>query len=266
MTIPSKARKDTDMDEKINEIIQAKLSEIEEKENVKILHCVESGSRAWGFPSPDSDYDVRFIYVRDRDHYLKLEKTRDVIEWQLDETLDINGWDLQKTLRLLHNSNPTVFEWSNSPVVYRTTEEWANLSEIILSCFDPKAGIYHYLNTAKNNYKAYFKSDRVKLKKYFYVLRPLLAANWISDKNTPPPVLFSELIDTELDDKLRPLVDELLEEKKRTSEIGEGKRVAELDSYINYQFEKLDGIVKSMNSRHNADIQTLNKAFLKLLF
>ncbi len=108
----------------IKQIIDKKLNEIEERENIKILHCIESGSRAWGFPSPDSDYDVRFIYVRPKEYYLKLEKTRDVIEWQLDDTLDINGWDLQKALRLLHNSNPTVFEWNNSPIVYRTTKEW----------------------------------------------------------------------------------------------------------------------------------------------
>ena len=83
-------------------------------ENVKILHCVESGSRAWGFASPDSDYDVRFIYIRPKEYYLRLEKTRDVIEWQLDDTLDINGWDIQKMLRLLHKSNPTVFELGKS--------------------------------------------------------------------------------------------------------------------------------------------------------
>lgn len=75
------------------ETIEEKLTEIEKAENIKILHCVESGSRAWGFPSPDSDYDVRFIYIRPREHYLRLDRTRDVIEWQLDETLDINGWD-----------------------------------------------------------------------------------------------------------------------------------------------------------------------------
>ena len=97
------------------EIIPAKLREIEAREHVRILHCVESGSRAWGFASPDSDYDVRFVYVRQPEHYLRLDKTRDVIEWQLDDTLDINGWDLQKTLRLLHRSNPTVFEWNSSP-------------------------------------------------------------------------------------------------------------------------------------------------------
>ena len=96
------------------EIIPAKLREIEQKEHVHILHCVESGSRAWGFASPNSDYDVRFIYVRPLEYYLRLEKTRDVIEWQLDDTLDINGWDLQKALRLLHSSNPTLFEWNNT--------------------------------------------------------------------------------------------------------------------------------------------------------
>ena len=94
------------------ETIKQKLNEIEKRENVRILHAVESGSRAWGFASPDSDYDVRFIYVREKEFYLRLDKTRDVIEWQLDDTLDINGWDLAKALTLLHRSNPTVFEWS----------------------------------------------------------------------------------------------------------------------------------------------------------
>ena len=95
------------------ERIRRELTKLEQTENIRILHCVESGSRAWGFASPDSDYDVRFIYARPLPCYLRLEKTRDVIEWQLDETLDINGWDLQKALRLLHGSNPTLFEWNS---------------------------------------------------------------------------------------------------------------------------------------------------------
>ena len=111
--------------EMIGAVIPEKLREIETREQVKILHCVESGSRAWGFESPDSDYDVRFVYVRRPEHYLRLDRPRDVIEWQLDETLDINGWDLQKALRLLHGSNPTLFEWDRSDIVYRSTPEWA---------------------------------------------------------------------------------------------------------------------------------------------
>ena len=122
----------------IKSIIDKTIEEIEKVENIKILHCVESGSRAWGFPSPDSDYDVRFVYVRPKEYYLRLDKTRDVIEWQLDETLDVNGWDLQKMLRLLHSSNPTVFEWKNSPIVYKTSEDWNKISECIDGCFCPQ--------------------------------------------------------------------------------------------------------------------------------
>ena len=107
----------------MEKLIKTKLKEIEEKEKIKILHCVESGSRAWGFASPDSDYDVRFIYARPKDYYLRLDKIRDVIECQLDDTFDINGWDISKALSLLHKSNPTLFEWNSSPIVYKTTDE-----------------------------------------------------------------------------------------------------------------------------------------------
>ena len=102
--------------------INEKFDEIEAKENVHILHAIESGSRAWGFASPDSDYDVRFVYVRRKEDYLKLNEPRDVIEWQLDEVLDINGWDLKKALLQFARGNATLFEWCGSPIVYRTTE------------------------------------------------------------------------------------------------------------------------------------------------
>ena len=97
------------------------LQQLEKTEGITILHAVESGSRAGGFPSPDSDYDVRFIYVRSCEAYLRLEKRRDVLELPIDEELDISGWDLDKALRLLHGSNPTLFEWCQSPIVYKTT-------------------------------------------------------------------------------------------------------------------------------------------------
>ncbi len=116
-----------DISSKTQNVIEEQLKEIEEKENVKIIYCVESGSRAWGFASPDSDYDVRFIYVRNKEDYLKLNKNRDVIEWRLDDVLDINGWDIQKALRLLYKSNPTLIEWSMSPMVYKTTPQWEKI-------------------------------------------------------------------------------------------------------------------------------------------
>jgi predicted nucleotidyltransferase len=212
----------TDHQKIVQEIIPAKLKEIEARENIRVIHCVESGSRAWGFASPDSDYDVRFIYVRPIEYYLRLDKTRDVIEWQLDDTLDINGWDLQKALRLLHCSNPTLFEWNNSPIVYKTTPEWAEISAIIDHFFQKSAGLYHYLSTAKKNYREYLKGDMVKLKKYFYVLCPILACRWILEKQTPPPMLFSTLADACLDEALVPSVTDLLRLKMETPEICRG--------------------------------------------
>ena len=151
-----------DISSKMQNVIEEQLKEIEEKENVKIIYCVESGSRAWEFASPDSDYDVRFIYVRNKEDYLKLNKNRDVIEWRLDDVLDINGWDIQKALRLLYKSNPTLIEWSMSPMVYKTTPQWEKISGIISQYFLEKTGVYHYLSMAKGNYREYLKTDEVK--------------------------------------------------------------------------------------------------------
>lgn len=246
-------------------IINEKLNEIEEKENIKILHCVESGSRAWGFASPDSDYDVRFIYLRKRDYYLRLDKTRDVIEWQLDETLDINGWDLQKALRLLHNSNPTLFEWNSSPIVYRTSDEWNKIASIINDYFLEKSGIYHYLSTAKSNYREYLKTDVVRLKKYFYVLRPLLACKWIIDRGTPPPMPFRTLMDGYLDKSINGAVENLLELKINSPEIGTGKRIDELNEYIETNIEEIGKIVKASPYVKKHDWSELNTLFLEML-
>lgn len=245
-------------------IINKKLNKIEQKENVKILHCVESGSRAWGFASPDSDYDVRFIYLRPKDYYLRLDKTRDVIEWQLDETLDINGWDLQKALRLLHNSNPTLFEWNSSPIVYRTTNEWENVSAIINNYFVKKTGLYHYLSMAKSNYREYLQTDNVRLKKYFYVLRPILACKWIIDRGTPPPVLFKTLMDCYLDNSIKNSVYNLIELKKTSPEIGTGKRIEEINKYIELNIAQIEEIVKESSEHENSDWTEFNSLFLNM--
>lgn len=246
-------------------IINKKLNEIEEKENIKILHCVESGSRAWGFASPDSDYDVRFIYLRPQEYYLRLDKTRDVIEWQLDDTLDINGWDLQKALRLLYNSNPTLFEWNSSPIVYRTTEEWKKIAAIINNYYIKKSGLYHYLNTAKSNYREYLKTDVVRLKKYFYVLRPILACKWIIDNETPPPMPFKTLMDCYLDKSIKPAVDRLLELKINSPEIGTGKRIDEINEYIELNLAAIEETITNSPDDTKQDWNELNSIFLNLL-
>ncbi len=249
----------------MRETILEKLDEIEKRENIKILHCVESGSRAWGFNSPDSDYDVRFIYVRPKEFYLRLDKVRDVIEWQLDETLDINGWDVQKALILLHNSNPTLFEWNSSSIVYKTTDEWQKISMIINRYFVAKSGLYHYLNTANSNYREYLKGETVRLKKYFYVLRPLLACKWILAEGTPPPMMFHILMDKYLEDDMKPDVKKLLDMKMNMPEIGEGKRFDRINDYLDRNIADIKGIIEKLPAGDVRDWNELNGLFLSLL-
>lgn len=248
----------------MEKIIKQKLKEIEQKENVKILFAVESGSRAWGFESPDSDYDVRFVYVRKLEDYLLLKPKRDVIEWQLDETLDINGWDIQKTLKLIYKSNPTIFEWLESPIVYYKTKEYDKLKKLVKSYFICKNGVHHYLHMAERNNREYLQDDYVKLKKYFYVLRPLLAAKWIIDKKTNPPMLFDELVKSELDSSIKPVVDKLLEKKRQTSELGKGKKIKKLNAYIDKEIVLLNNQLSSIKDDKNS--YSLLDDYFKSLF
>lgn len=249
----------------MEQIILEKLKEIEERENVRILHCVESGSRAWGFASEDSDYDVRFIYVRPREFYLRLDKTRDVIEWQLDDVLDINGWDIQKVLTLLHKSNPTVFEWNCSPIVYKTTDEWQKIAEVINRYFVAKSELYHYLSMAKNNFREFFKDDKVKLKKYFYVLRPLLACKWILSEGTPPPMLFHTLADKCLDKEIVTDVEKLLSIKMNSPEIKTVKRFERIDEYIERTRAEIEDAVEKLPEGIAPNWDELNEIFLSLV-
>lgn len=247
------------------EIIQEQLDEVERSENVRILHAVESGSRAWGFASPDSDYDVRFIYVRPVEDYLRLEDYRDVIEWRLDDVLDINGWDIRKTLKLLRNSNPTLFEWSNSSIVYKSSDYWMNLQEEIDDFFLVKTSLYHYLNTAKGNYREYLKGEKVILKKYFYVMRPLLAALWILDNQGSPPLLFSELVESKLDDDMQPIIANLLSTKMSTPEISKGPRIDELNRYIEDTIEQLEAELESIPYEEKLAWDRFDELFLRAL-
>lgn len=249
----------------MRELIIEKLAEIEQAEDIKILHAIESGSRAWGFPSPDSDYDVRFIYVHRPEYYLKLEKTRDVIELPINDMLDINGWDLNKTLRLLHSSNPTLFEWMSSPIVYRQTDFIDCLKLIMNGYFSCKSGLYHYLSMAEGNYRDYLKGDMVRAKKYFYVLRPILACKWILDKQTKPPMLFHELMESELDSSLKPAVIRLLDLKMNAPEIKEIPKVDEINHYLDENIEAVKAQIATLPTEHRPDWEPLNKLFLDTL-
>lgn len=242
--------------------INEKMHEIERKEGVRILHAVESGSRAWGFASPDSDYDVRFVYVRPKEDYLRLDEPRDVIEWQLDEVLDINGWDLKKALRQFAKGNATLFEWSRSPIVYRTSEEWTKIKEVSKQYFSEKATVYHYYGTANSTLQGYLLGDMVKYKKYFYALRPLLAAQYIEKYHTAPPVLFEDLLKMDLPMVLRQAIDELLEVKKRTTEGEENPQIPVIREFIEGETARQKELADNLEDDHNRDLTALNRIFI----
>ncbi|MBU7570709.1 MAG: nucleotidyltransferase domain-containing protein [Flavobacterium sp.] len=171
-----------------------KLKTVEKEKGVEILFACESGSRAWGFASPDSDYDIRFIYKHSLDYYLSLWEQPDVIEFMTEEDLDGSGWDLRKTVKLLAKSNAPLLEWLHSPVIYYRNETFMKeILPLAEACFSPVACLHHYLGTTKN-FMEVCSAEEVKLKSYFYALRTALAGKWIIEKNTFPPVAFSELL------------------------------------------------------------------------
>ncbi len=134
--------------------IQSEISRIAEENNIRILFACESGSRGWGFASPDSDYDVRFIFLHPTSWYLSVLPQDDGMDFFVDKELDINGWDIRKVLRLLIKSNATTFEWLQSPIVYQTNEDFkASLWSLAQHFFQPKATIHHYLGLVKNALK-----------------------------------------------------------------------------------------------------------------
>lgn len=249
----------------IEELVGRKLKEIEERENIRVLHAAESGSRAWGIASPDSDYDVRFVYVRPMDFYLKLQDKKDFIDWELNQVLDINGWDITKALQHFYKSNATLYEWGNSPIIYKTTPQWEKIMKLAEEYFSGKSAMYHYYGTARKNYEAYLMEDMVKYKKYFYVFRPILACKWIEKKKCPPPVLFQTLAEEILEKEMKPAVDRLVEAKLQMTESEKRGKIQELNDYIQENLEYYQALLSEMPEDRNKDWEPLNRSFRELL-
>ncbi|WP_256758513.1 nucleotidyltransferase domain-containing protein [Cohnella sp. WQ 127256] len=237
----------------IHQSILHELSRIEQQDEVQILYACESGSRAWGFPSSDSDYDVRFIYVRKPDWYLSIFDKRDVIERPISDLLDINGWDLRKALNLFRKSNPPLLEWLQSPIAYwekfSTIDHIRGVSPLT---FSPKSCMYHYLNMAKGNYRMYLQGERVRLKKYFYVLRPILACEWIEKYESMPPIEFDALVEDLIPkgSELKWTIRNLLERKKSGEELSDEPRIDRINEFLE---QKLAYYEQSAASMKGAD-------------
>ena len=175
--------------------IMETLAQLEAQHSIRILLAVESGSRGWGFASPDSDYDVRFIYVHRPEWYLTVRPGRDVIEQPINDELDVSGWELRKALGLLASGNATLQEWLDSPICYRAEAPFLEALQVLAArCFSPLKARHHYLSMATKNYREHLMGDEVRLKKYLYALRPLLAVRWIDAGRGMPPMRFVDLV------------------------------------------------------------------------
>jgi predicted nucleotidyltransferase len=236
--------------------ILAELKQIEEKYQVNILYACESGSRGWGFASADSDYDVRFIYVHRLDWYLTVLPGRDVIERPLDDELDISGWELRKALGLLKGANPTLMEWLDSPIVYSmTTPFYHRLREIAERHFSQLRARHHYISMAKKNYQGHLTGDKVRLKKYLYVLRPLLAVRWLDAGLGQPPMPFEQLLTIVNDQALLKDIERLLEIKRDSEESQYGCRLPIIHRFIETELQRQLSCktVPPQESSHMAD-------------
>lgn len=226
------------------EHIRQILSTIEKDEKVQILYACESGSRAWGFASADSDYDVRFIYLRPKEWYLSidLERKRDVIELPLTSSLDVNGWDLRKALLLFQQSNPPLLEWLGSPIIY--LEKYsvaARMRELAEICYSPIACQYHYYKMAKGNYREYLQGEQVWVKKYFYVLRPVLAVIWLEREMGVVPTEFSRLVEGVVEsEQVKIAIDGLLAEKRTGNELDYGPRIPAISEFLERELERME--------------------------
>ncbi|CVK20219.1 nucleotidyltransferase domain-containing protein [Sporomusa sphaeroides] len=248
--------------------ILAKLTDIETEEKIKILFAVESGSRAWGFPSPDSDYDVRFVYIHRPEWYLSIEKKRDVLEYPIHDLLDINGWDIRKALGLLRKYNPALMEWLDSPIVYREENEIREQMKAIRSAyFARRTSMFHYLSMAVSNYRSYLKGETVKAKKYFYVLRPLFACMWLERENTHPPLSFHTLLATQMqgNPSLQEQLEALLARKMAGDELSMIPRMEAVNRFIEERLTYFEDYANRLPPDHFCDMEQLNSFFRSLL-
>ncbi len=217
--------------------IDHRLASVCEEQDVRIPWAIESGSRAWGFPSPDSDYDCRFLFVRRPEAYLSLWPMRDVIETPLDETYDVNGWDLAKAVRLIVKGNATAIEWLRSPIVYTGDGGFRDGLLALAEATVERAAIgRHYLHVARQQ-----RMGAATLKRFFYVFRPAAALRWLAsnpDGVLPPMDLPRLLAEGDVDRSIRRAADDLIALKAQTREMGAGTPPAVLERFVAVQLNE----------------------------
>lgn len=242
--------------------ITKELSRLEQQHDIKILYAVESGSRAWGFASTDSDWDVRYIYIHRLDWYLRIDDKKDNQEEILPNDIDLAGWELKKALKLFRKSNPPLLEWLRSPIVYLQQFSTADsLRKLTQKYFDPKSCMHHYLHMAEGNFKEYLQKENVRVKKYFYVLRPILACDWIRQTNTMAPTEFDKMLKLVTDPVVMVEIQNLLTRKKAGEELNEEPMIQTLNNFLEQKIIFYKDFVKSMGKSKQPDTMLLDELF-----
>lgn len=249
--------------DKVRIAVQNALSQVEAEYDVRVLLAVESGSRAWGFASTDSDWDVRFIYVHRPEWYLSIDDKRDVIEKMLPLDIDLAGWELKKALRLFRKSNPPLLEWLRSPLVYKESfSTAAAFRQIDSGFFSPLSVAHHYLSMGKRNHAHYLTGPDVRLKKYFYVLRPLMACDWIHQTNSMAPMEFKHLLNRVVPSgELRSAIDRLLAQKMSGVEMGVSAPVPIIHDWVEQRLAYYEQTPPQLKSTSHADTKDLDQLF-----
>jgi predicted nucleotidyltransferase len=245
-------------------VILHKLREIEEKHKIKLLFSCESGSRGWEFPSPDSDYDVRFIYARPFNSYLSVLERDDNLRFPINDELDVYGWDIRKVLKLIRKSNTTPFEWLQSPIIYLQEEGFRDeLWDLCQNYFDARSNIHHYLGIARGALDTMENGNEIKIKKLFYVLRPLLSAKWCLERDSIAPMTIGPLMDL-LPGELHRQVSDLIQLKAGSAEGFVIKISESLKFYINDEFTRV-GLASNDLQRKYFKVEELDAFFVKTI-
>jgi predicted nucleotidyltransferase len=251
----------------MHQTIINQITQIEQKHQVKVLHACETGSRAWGFPSPDSDYDVRFIYMHPIDWYLSLNDRKDNINYMSDDgLLDLSGWDIKKCLRLMWKSNGALLERLQSPIVYKNENTIsALLKQHAEQCFIPIGTVHHYLGLAKNSFEDVEGKAEMKLKKLFYALRATLACKWIIEKDAVPPIVFMTMVnELSFDLQLKNRIVELIELKANKKESYIHPEEIALNHFIATEIASTGQEVKGLEGRRDKKVD-LDSLFVSII-
>ncbi|MDR1537904.1 MAG: nucleotidyltransferase domain-containing protein [Clostridiales bacterium] len=238
----------------IKDQITEKLMETEKKYGVKIIYAAESGSRSWGFASPDSDYDCRFIYVSRLESYLSLEERKDTIECELNPVFDISGWDLKKALKLLKRSNAAICEWLLSPIKYKEEQSLIEpIRGLIPYCFDEARTLRHYMGVASGKLSAIREKETERLKTYFYCLRPLACCQHILEFSSFPPVEYASVIGSiSIEPRILDEINKLLLLK---ASMKEGERIPKNASLLEYMDKAALSIEEELSRMHGNPTQ-----------